>query len=218
MIPREYSHISAEFQTAGIPSQSWALELEAGEIACVRGTRAICAWTLMLGIGPACRARISTACAEILDNASRHAYGDDGGKVWIEARKLDRELLISIEDRGAGMEPAVSTCTFGPEWGEGGFRRAASLAERLELESAAGLGTSVRLRFCTYKVYFEEELQVDLSDLDFLPPTTASALIERLRTDVGDSSFYLSPALALTVGRLLMGPLGRSSTVARPEV
>ena len=47
--------------------------------------------------------------------------------------------------------------------------------------------------------------QIDLTDLDYFAPATAKELLATLREDP-DAPIVLSPALAVVVGRLLLGP------------
>ena len=213
----DQARAGSEIQVDGVPQRCWTLELEASQRACIRGTRAISAWALMLGIGPACRARIASACAEVLDNAARHAYPETGGELSLSVSRHERELRVTIEDRGVGMtrlpdlESAVRSAT------PAGLTRAASLCETIELESTPGTGTTVRMSFCIYQVFFEEEDRVDLSDLDYLPSATARTLLERIHRDGGHDAFFLSPALATTVGRLLIGPGGYRPADSTPR-
>ena len=56
-----------------------------------------------------------------------------------------------------------------------------------------------------YTVEFDDEERIDLTDLDFFVPATARELLATL-TEEPDAPVILSPALAVVVGRLLMGP------------
>jgi anti-sigma regulatory factor (Ser/Thr protein kinase) len=204
--PTDQEQRRSMLHTDGVPAQSWTLTLESGPHASIRGTRSIAAWAMMLGIGPACRARIATACAEIIDNVNTHAYPNTTGEITISASKSGRDLHVSVEDLGIGLNRRPSLDPKTEQARSTGLTRAASLCESLEVDSIPTVGTCVELTFCIYQVFFDGQDQVDLSDLDYLPPATARALLERIRTDGDQDAFYLSPALTTTVGRLLIGP------------
>ena len=101
---------------------------------------------------------------------------------------------------GPMREPATS-----------GLARAAALAEELRLESAPGRGARVTMRFAAYRVRFDECDEIDLSDLDWLTPGMSRRVLESLRCDDPDVLFNLSPAMAVTVGRMLSGPTPEQS-------
>ena len=73
------------------------------------------------------------------------------------------------------------------------------------VHSTAGDGTAVTLQFRVTTTEFEEEDRIDLTDLDFFVPATAKELLATLADDP-HAPILLSPALAVVVGRLLMGP------------
>jgi hypothetical protein len=59
-------------------------------------------------------------------------------------------------------------------------------------------------------VQFEEEEAVDLSELDYLTPDMASRVLAGLRGEP-EPSYNLSPALAVSVGRMLAGTSDQKS-------
>lgn len=168
--------------------------------------RDLAAYALRCGISPATRARIGTACAELVENVVRHAYGPGGGSVSISAGVEERDLWVSVRDAGMGFDLATAGLEELRHSRDGGLARCAALAEDFSVESHLGGGTEVLLRFAAYRVHFDEERHVDLSELDFLCPRTARRVIEALELDGNEDLFHLSPALAVTVGRLLAGP------------
>ncbi len=167
--------------------------------------RDISAFALRLGIGPSGRCRIASAVAEVMENARRHAYPDKLGTIALTATTRGRTLDVVIHDLGNGFD-SDQTVTAALLSGKGGFSRASSLAEDMRVESTRGNGTRVRLEFAAFPVKFDDEHIFDLSELDFLSPELAKKIVSFLQSEDGESPFRLSPALAVTVGRLLAGP------------
>ena len=79
------------------------------------------------------------------------------------------------------------------------------LSEDQRIESVLGRGTRVTQRFSTVPASFEEESVIDLSELDFLSPEISRRVLDAVQRDRTEAMFNLSPALAVTVGRLLSG-------------
>jgi anti-sigma regulatory factor (Ser/Thr protein kinase) len=172
--------------------------------------RAVMAFALENGFGPACRARIGGAVAEIVDNAVRRAYPEGRGAVRVTAWKEGGDLFARVEDEGVGFdvnrldEELLATPL------HSGLSRAISLAESLRIESAPGKGTRVDVRFAGTFVAFDEGRALDLCDEDFLMPDVARRVLHALRRPETAHVHELSPALAVVVGRLLAGPESRS--------
>lgn len=166
--------------------------------------RELLAFAVRAGLSPTARARIATAAAELLENVQRHAYGDGAGTFTLSARLERSALELSVGDRGLGLDPVAISA--GPlcDGSRSGLARAAALAEDLRIESTAGAGTRIELRFAVAPAAFDIEGEVDLSELDFLTPALARRVLESVR-DGGDPRYELSPALAVAVGRLLAG-------------
>jgi len=178
-----------------------------------RCLRELCAYMMRLGLGPTARARVATASAEILDNTQRHAYRESVGSVHLEARMSQSELVVNITDEGCGFDPVEVASGPRNAAAESGLTRATALSEDLRIEAVPGRGTRISLRFSTLPVSFEEESVIDLSELDFLTPEVSRRVLETVRHDRSDSMFNLSPALAVTVGRLLSGTTNDQSAL-----
>ena len=176
-----------------------------------RCVRELAAFLMRVGLGPTTRARVATAVAEVLDNAQRHAYDDQLGHVSVEARLAGKDLVVAVSDEGCGFEPLNFAASPGRSTLDGGLARVDSLAEELRVESVRGRGTCVSLRFSAFPVAFGGAGELDLSDLDFLSPELSRRMLERLRDGDLDCEIDLSPALAVTVGRLLTGGTERQS-------
>jgi anti-sigma regulatory factor (Ser/Thr protein kinase) len=165
--------------------------------------RELCAFLVRHGIAPAARARALTASAEVLENALRHAYDPEQvGRVELAAGVRGGQIEIEVLDRGRG---------FGPEQAprDGGLARTAALTEELRVTSEPGRGTRVTLGLHAWRVELDGEGEVDLSELDWLSPALARRVLEAA-ADGQPSPFYsLSPALAVSVGRLLAGATER---------
>lgn len=181
------------------------LDVEADPDRVEDALRELAAFLVARAVCPTTRTRALSACAEVLDNVLRHAYplGVDG-RAALRARLEQRDLRVSIADRGAGFDaPAVAHAA------QGGLARARALAEELRVDSRTGAGTRVELDFVAWRVDFDEDDTIDLSELDWLPPALARRVLESL-TGAGSEPLYnLSPALAVTVGRLLTGATPR---------
>lgn len=174
-----------------------------------RGTRDLAAYALQLGIAPACRARIASCCAELLDNARRHAYPLETGSVYVSSEVVDRELMVTIRDQGVGFDAVSAGLERMRRSLDGGLARVSALSEHVLVESEPGRGTSVRTRFALYRSALGSSGELDLSELDWFEPATSRMVLESLADRERSDSFQLSPALAVTLGRLLAGPDSR---------
>lgn len=182
------------------------------------------------GLGPAARARLLTAAAEMLENCRRHGYPEDPvGAVRLEARGGQGQVVVSIEDRGQGFEPDVvdsdqehccrdlADFPAGRAYAAGGLVRARALCERFEVASDPGQGTRVELTVRGYPASFgvEEDsyldafdesvapLLVDFSDHEHFEPSELRRLLLAVGRGAEEPAQALPPALAVTLGRLL---------------
>lgn len=178
--------------------------------AVARAARDVIAFALVNDVGPACRARIGTAVAEIVDNSRRHGYGAGQGAIRVTVKRDRRDLLVCVEDDGSGFEMAdVEASAFGSTL-DNGLARALSLAEDLVVDSTPGAGARVTLTFTAWTASLSDGLHVDLSEHDFLTPDIARRVLHTLRRTETADMFQLSPSLAVVVGRLLAGPDSRA--------
>jgi anti-sigma regulatory factor (Ser/Thr protein kinase) len=182
------------------------------------------------GLGPAARARLLTAAAEMLENCRRHGYPQDpNGSVRLEARGEQGQVVVSIEDRGQGFEPDVvdsdqqhccrdlADFPAGRAYAAGGLVRAQALCERFEVASDPGQGTRVELTVRGYPAAFGSAedsffdafdesvapLLVDFSDHEHFAPSELRRLLLAVGRGGGEPAQALPPALAVTLGRLL---------------
>jgi anti-sigma regulatory factor (Ser/Thr protein kinase) len=174
--------------------------------AAVQAARDVSAVALRCGVGPATRARIGSAIAEIVENACTHGYAGGEGTIELAARFERADLLITIRDAGCGFDATLNNTD--PTAETRGIARARALAEEIGIESTPGVGTRVELVFRTSHVGFDENGAVDLSDHDFFTPELARRVLEALELDPRGQVFELSPALAVVVGRLLSAQVG----------
>jgi PAS domain S-box-containing protein len=82
-----------------------------------------------------------------------------GGRVWIETRRQDGEILLEVRDEGCGMDPATCARIFEPYFttkpaGQGTglglstvLRIVRELSGKIEVQSRPGGGTSFSIRF-----------------------------------------------------------------------
>ena len=97
-------------------------------------------------------ADVKTAVSEAVTNAIVHGYASRGGTVRLHARRHSGGLVvIDVSDRGCGigdikkaMEPFYTTLE-GEERSGMGFTVMESFMDKVEVQSALGHGTTVRL-------------------------------------------------------------------------
>ena len=94
---------------------------------------------------------IKTAVSEAVTNAIIHGYEKGAGKIWIRTVVEDRSVYIEVRDKGIGiadvkqaMEPLFTTKPEEERSGMG-FSFMEAFMDRLEVESAAGEGTVVKM-------------------------------------------------------------------------
>ena len=208
-LPVAIEEIARAVAAAGRPRPSAVFEraYPAAPGAADRAARDLVAHALRCGISPAARARIGTVCAELVQNVVDHAFPSGVGSVRVIATVEPRRLDLSIADDGAGFDPLDPRLDDMTDCSARGLARATALCEDLRIESAPGAGTRVHASFHVAGALFEEEDTLDLSELDWLPPEAAREVLEVCAEDPeGAARFVLSPALAVTLGRLLAGP------------
>ena len=95
---------------------------------------------------------VKTAVSEAVTNAVIHGYGGGEGTIFIRAAVEGREFSVEIEDRGAGigdvekaMEPMYTSDPSGERSGMG-FSFMEAFMDGVEVRSALGQGTSVRMK------------------------------------------------------------------------
>lgn len=180
---------------------SWPATLEDAE----RTVRELIGFLVRAGVQPSTRARVAGACAEALDNAQRHAYGDLAGTFHVEGVFEGGDFVLSVEDEGQGFDPLDAALGPMRDTSRSGLARAASLCEDIQLETAPGRGTRLSMRFCANGFAFDEGDSVDLSEFDYLTPGVARHVLESLGDPEREVSFVLSHSLAVAVGRMLAG-------------
>ncbi len=186
-----------------IYERTYEATLESAE----QAARDLAAHALRNSISPAARARIATTCAELADNVVRHAYPAGDGKLTVRATIDKRRLELHVSDSGAGFDPLDDALDHMTDCLSGGLARIATLSEEVRIESAPGAGTDIFASFDVARAIFDEEDQVDLSELDWLPPQVIREVLTACKENPeGASGFVLSPALAVSLGRLLAGP------------
>jgi serine/threonine-protein kinase RsbW len=94
-----------------------------------------------LGANGETLADIRLAVNEACSNIVRHAYGDEGGDMEIEARPLGDSLVVTVQDAGRGVSHPSS------DPGSGlGLRVASAVSSSFAVEQRSP-GTQVRLVF-----------------------------------------------------------------------
>jgi CheY-like chemotaxis protein len=181
---------------------------------CDRGPRDLVAFALRCGVGPSARARVATATAEALENAWRHAYPDGQGSVTVEADLGTSELVVRVRDGGQGMDTNAVGRTPVQGGQSCGLARMSALAENLLVRSGVNAGTQIEMRFTIFTACFDESSQTDLSELDWFSPQMARTVVQSLDDPEHPRAFQFSPALAVSIGRLLSGPRPLQDTPA----
>ncbi len=167
--------------------------------------RDLSAWLLVRGIAPSTRCRIVTALGEALENARCHAYAGDVGPIDVEASLEGGTLELVVTDRGEGTPEDTLSVALHSQAG-GGLTRMASLSEDVSMVSHPTFGTSLRLSFSVHRARFSEQESTEFEDFDFLAPDHVRSLLHGLGDGHNPDVVHLSPAVAVTVGRLLAGP------------
>jgi anti-sigma regulatory factor (Ser/Thr protein kinase) len=187
------------------PDSDFQATIQSTASACEQVQRNLSAWLLVRGIAPSTRCRIATALGEGLENAVRHGYADDIGPIEILANLHGRDVEVSIRDRGEGMDESEKFHATDVQ-AQGGFSRMSALSESLSIATHPSLGTHIGLRFSAHRTSFDEEQRTDFEDFDFLGPDHVRALLDDIENPNGHDLVHISPALAVTIGRLLAGP------------
>ena len=93
---------------------------------------------------------IKTAVSEAVSNAVIHGYGNETGRVTVEAMLTkDRKVIFSVTDNGVGIENVeqarepLYTSRADEERSGMGFTVMESFTDRMEVTSAPGEGTRV---------------------------------------------------------------------------
>jgi CheY-like chemotaxis protein len=183
--------------------RTYEASMDSAELA----ARELAAYALRCAVSPAARARLAGCCAELVENVAQYAYPGGSGGVCIVATIERRQVELTVSDEGVGFDPLDEGLDHLSDCRAAGLARVAALAEDVRIESAPGAGTRVHARFHVARVLFDEEDQIDLSELDWLPPQATRQVLAACDEDPdGASRFVLSPALAVSLGRLLAGP------------
>ncbi len=95
-----------------------------------------------------------------------------------------------------------------------GLARMSALAENLLVRSGVNAGTQIEMRFTIFTACFDESSQTDLSELDWFSPQMARTVVQSLDDPEHPRAFQFSPALAVSIGRLLSGPRPLQDTPA----
>jgi anti-sigma regulatory factor (Ser/Thr protein kinase) len=210
--PDDASELIAALEAAeAATGQGFESSYPAEPASVLRAARDVAALALRHGAGPVVRARAASVCAELVDNAVRHA----GTIRPIVVRTvLDAgELFVHVTDHGRGFDVLGHQLESAPRVLPGaleagamprGIERASALAEDLDVRSSEE-GTRALARFSCTPFCFDEDGPRDLGDLDFVLPTTARRLIEAVRDERAGDLFNVSPAIAVVIGRLLSG-------------
>jgi len=208
---RSVEVVSTRTVRSDVRRESYVREYRAISGTVEEAARDLASYLLRCGISPSTRTRVATACAEAVDNAVRHAYPGSFGTVSVELSANERELSLRIVDAGIGFDSVDICLAHLNADSKSGLARASALAENIHVHSDIGHGSCIELRFSAFRVLFDEDDHVDLSELDFLTPRTARRVIDTLNDADAADLFRLSPALAVSVGRLLAGPDPRRS-------
>ncbi len=92
---------------------------------------------------------IKVAISEAVTNAVVHAYRNGPGPVRVRAEFRDQALRVEVEDKGVGIpdiqRARQASFTTEPERMGLGFTFMESFMDAVEVESAAGAGTKIRM-------------------------------------------------------------------------
>jgi DNA-binding response OmpR family regulator len=155
-----------------------------------RALRELGAFLMERGIGPAHRARITSAAAQVTEHLSTER----------SLETMTVAALVDGERVAINLDAETGHFDFQPE-ADRLLERAGALAEDLEIRSTPE-HTSVGLVFELSPVCFEED-EFDLSNADYLLPHAIDSLIDVLRSGLCDQTHAIPTTMAPTLGRLL---------------
>jgi serine/threonine-protein kinase RsbW len=98
-----------------------------------------------LGLAPHRLDDLKTVVSEACNNVILHAYGDEGGTLQVSATSDGTALEVSVSDSGGGFRPetgADEARSLGL-----GLPLIASLSDSFSITGAAGVGTTMTVRF-----------------------------------------------------------------------
>lgn len=99
-------------------------------------------------------ADVKTAVSEAVTNAIIHGYEEKPGKVWLGCRLVGKQVYLTIKDSGKGIadieQAKLPFFTTKPELERSGmgFAFMEAFMDEIEVESALGQGTTVRMTKC----------------------------------------------------------------------
>lgn len=184
----------------GLVPHELRAQLAARRGAAEAAARELIGWCARCEVTPPARARIGSAVAEVVQNSVDHG----ASRVELTAHLDGRTLMVEIVDDGPGFDVSDALAQQGVDAGCG-LGRVYSLAEDVNVRSWPGGGATVHLTFRVSTIDFEDDARIDLSDLDYFAPATSRELLATLADDP-HAPIILSPALAVVVGRMLVGP------------
>lgn len=130
------------------------MKLEFDSRSCNEGFARVAVAAFMTQLNPTLEevADVKTAVSEAVTNAVIHGYAGEVGKITIVCRLEGRELYVEVRDEGRGitdvalaMEPLYTTKAECDRAGMG-FSFMDAFMDSLEVESAPGKGTSVKMK------------------------------------------------------------------------
>ena len=95
---------------------------------------------------------IKTAVSEAVTNSIIHGYGNESGLITLVCELSDREIIISVIDRGKGIEDIEAAVaplyTTAPEEERAGmgFTVMEAFMDEVEIKSSPGAGTTVVMK------------------------------------------------------------------------
>ena len=122
-------------------------------IACNESFARMIAAGFVMGIDPTCSelADIKTAISEAVTNAIIHGYGEQGGTVVLEGKRVGKKVIFTVSDYGKGIEnielartPLYTGSNEGERSGMG-FTVMETFMDSVLVESVMNKGTKVVL-------------------------------------------------------------------------
>jgi serine/threonine-protein kinase RsbW len=109
---------------------------------------------------------INTAVTEACNNVVTHAYGDEEGPLLVEVLARAGAIVVSVRDRGSGMQGPTPEPVDDAEGQPVGLGLAVidTLSRDVRISRPSGGGTEVRMEFTTPRVVALEPIGVDETD------------------------------------------------------
>lgn len=121
---------------------TWYLPAEAEHVRLSR--QLVCATLQHLNVAEGDIADMELALGELCSNVIRHAQMTPNSNYQVDLELNEDKALITVSDQGVGFDPEITEEPTPTDSGGLGLWLVEQLTDRLEFESVAGHGTTIR--------------------------------------------------------------------------